>query len=135
MLRSIAVRAPWVNEKQFIFWDRFHYKSHTCNIVCDPDSYLSCTHHNTSGAESINHLSNFSESHIRYLNAENMTSFLEARAIFINIRTIVRQASKKTDIENVNIREFNKDFWLAILRDLIIEKLFDVVRHRPSLII
>ena len=40
-----------------------------------------------------------------------MTTFLAARAVFINIRTIVRQASKKTDIENVNIREFDRDFW------------------------
>ena len=39
-----------------------------------------------------------------------MTIFHAALAVFINIRTIVRQASKKTDIGNVNIHKFAIDF-------------------------
>ena len=111
MLRSIALRAPWMNDKSLIVCDKFHYKSHTCNSVSDPDSCLSCNHHKTSGAESINHLWNFSKSHVKYLSVERMPTFLAARAVFINIRTIARQASKNTDIENVNIPELARDFW------------------------
>ena len=38
-----------------------------------------------------------------------MMTFLTARAIFINFRTIMHQAYKKTDIENVKIRYFTSD--------------------------
>ena len=72
MLRSIDLRLPWINETCLIVCDRFHYKGHTCNSVCDPDSYLSCSNHLTSAAESLNNLWNFSKSHFRHLKGENM---------------------------------------------------------------
>ena len=56
MLKSVILRVPWVNNKRFIFCDRFYYKSHTCSSVCDPDSSISCSEHATSGAESVNNL-------------------------------------------------------------------------------
>ena len=49
ILQSINVRVLRVNEK-------YYYKSHTCKSVCDLDSYLSCTQHNTSGTEFINQI-------------------------------------------------------------------------------
>ena len=82
MLRSVAVTVPWVYKKCLIVYDRFHCNGRTCSSVCDPGKYLSCTYHSNSGAESINHLSNFSKAHMRYLSGENEMKFLTARAIF-----------------------------------------------------
>ncbi len=56
LLRSVVLTCPWVNEKCTIMCDRFHYASHTCNSICEPSSYRSCSMHATSGAESLKHL-------------------------------------------------------------------------------
>ena len=56
ILRSISTRLPWINDKCLIVCDIFHYKRHTCNSVCDPESYLYCSNHLTSSAESLNSL-------------------------------------------------------------------------------
>ena len=56
LLRSIALRCPWVNDQCTIMCDRFHYAAHTCNSNCDLSSYGSCRKHATSGSESLNHL-------------------------------------------------------------------------------
>jgi len=86
MSKSIILRCPWVNDECIIVCDRFHYHAHTCNSIWDPASYPSCADHATSGAESINHIWNFSKSHLRFLRPDNMMPFLATRAIFVNIR-------------------------------------------------
>ena len=66
MSRSITLRCLWVFEKCLIVCDWFHYQGHTCNSVFDPSSFFACTSHAISGAESTNHLCNFSKSHLRF---------------------------------------------------------------------
>ena len=104
MLRSNSIRAPWVNESCLVACGRFHYKGHTCNSVYNPDSY-------TSGAKSLNHTWNFSKSHVRYLNGDNMMVYSACRAVFINLRIIVRQSVRQCDTENINVREFTSEMW------------------------
>ena len=79
MAKSIILRLPWINKETTIICDRFHYKSHACNSVFDPDSYMSCRNHSTSGAESINRLWYLSKFHLRYLHPENLMPFLAKR--------------------------------------------------------
>ena len=67
LAKSVILWIPWVNGNCLIVSGRFHYRSHKCNIVTDPDSYGICSQHRTSGAESINQLWNFSRYHIRFL--------------------------------------------------------------------
>lgn len=74
-----------------IVCDRFHYHGHKCNTVYDPDNYLSCEEHAISGAESMNHLWNFSKSHLRFLRPDNLMPFLAPRSIFLNFRSCIRQ--------------------------------------------
>ncbi len=59
MAKSIAVRARWVKKSNLVLCDRFHYKPHSCNSVCDPDIHQSCSAHYTSGAKSIKQQCNF----------------------------------------------------------------------------
>ena len=99
MLRSIAIRLSWINDKCLIVCDRFHYKGHIWNSVCDPDSYLSRSNHLNSSAESLNSLWNLSKSQIRNLNGKNMMAFLSIRSVFTNLRTVVRKSRKRIDIK------------------------------------
>ena len=39
MAQSIVLRVSWVNDSCIIACDRFHYKSHKRNAICDPESY------------------------------------------------------------------------------------------------
>ena len=94
MLRSIALRLPWIKDTCVIVCDRFHPMRHTCNSIYDPDSYLSCSNHLTSVAESLINQWNFSKPHVRYLSEDNMMAFLSVRAVFINLRNIVRKSRK-----------------------------------------
>ncbi len=59
MCKSVTLGCPWVYDDCIIVFDRFHYYGHTCNSVRDPNSYLSCEKHATSGKGSLNHLWNF----------------------------------------------------------------------------
>ncbi len=40
-----------------------------------------------------------------------MTYFLSARAVFINLNTILRKSRNKSDTKNVNIRAFAQSLW------------------------
>jgi len=111
MSKSVILRCPWVNDKCTIVCDRFHYHGHTCNSVFDPSSYSSCADHATSGAEAMNHVWNFSKSHLRFLRADNMMPFLAARAVFVNIRAAIREFSGKADINAKQFRHFVRDKW------------------------
>lgn len=111
MGRSVILRVPWVNEECKIVCDRFHYRSHKCTSVWDPDSYLSCSKHASSGAESINHLWNFSKSHLRFLRPDNVMPFLAARAVFVNVRAELRKQEGKSDINARDFRNFVQRNW------------------------
>lgn len=111
MARSIVLRVPWVNNICRLLCDRFHYSGHTCNSICDPDSYLSSSNHATSGAESINQLWTFSKSHLRFLRPENLMPFLTARSIFLNVRSRVRENTGKTDINTKMILDYVHKQW------------------------
>lgn len=92
MGKSITLRFSRVYDEFTVLRDRFHYGSDTCNSVCDPDSYISCESHSTSGAESINRLWNFSKSHIRFLRPYNLMPLLALRSIFLNVRSCVEES-------------------------------------------
>ncbi len=77
--RPIVLRVPWANDDCVVACDRFHYNAQTCNSISDPERYLSCGNHATSGAESVNQHWSFSESHLRFLGPDNLMSFLAAR--------------------------------------------------------
>ena len=68
-----------------------------------------------SGAESLNHVWNFSKPHIKYFNGDNMMVCLACRAVFKNLRTIVRQSERQCDTENIDIREFASKCWTVIV--------------------
>jgi len=111
MSKSIILRCPWVNDDCIIVCDRFHYHGHTCNSIWDPSNYPSCRNHATSGAEAINHVWNFSKSHLRFLRPDNMMPFLAARAVFVNIRASIREFNGKTDINAKQFRYFVRNKW------------------------
>ena len=111
MARSIILIVPWVNNEYRVVCDRFHYASYTCNSICDPDSYVSCAEHATSGAESINALWTFSKSHLRFLRPENLMPFIAARSVLLNLRCAVREAYRKSDIATQMILKFVSEKW------------------------
>ena len=94
MFQSITLRFPWVYNETVVVCDRYQYHSHTCNSICDPDSYMCCEERSTSAAESINYLWNFSKSHLRFLRPDNLMQFLALRSIFLNVRSYIRRERK-----------------------------------------
>lgn len=116
MARSIILRVPWVNNTCIVACDRFHYKGHKCNTICDPESYLSCGHHATSSAESVNQLWTFSKSHLRFLRPDNLMPFLAVRSVFINIKACVREKTGKSDISSLEFRSFVRAKWKCSCR-------------------
>lgn len=101
--QSTRLRLPWVLEETQIVTDRFHYKSHKCASVMDPDTYPVCDDLHTSGAEALNRRWAASKNHIRYLAGDNLVPFLYARALFLNLRARVREKKKASDIEDFDI--------------------------------
>ncbi len=106
LTKSLVLRFPWVLNESRIVCDRFHYKSHTCSSAYDPDSYPFLDWHQTSGAESLNSRWASSRSHIRFLNSDNLMPFLTSKAIFINLRAMMRQKQGITDTEDSNLVAF-----------------------------
>ena len=98
MARSIVLRVPLVNNICRLLSDRYHYTGHTCNSICDPESYLSSSERTTSRAESINQLCTFSKSHLRFLSPEKLIPSLTARFVFLNVRRCTREDTEKSDI-------------------------------------
>lgn len=109
--KSITLRFPWIYNESAVVCDRFHYHGHTCNSICDPDSYLCCDEHSTSGAESINHLWNFSKSHLRFLRPDNLMPFLALRSMFLNVRSCTRKDRKKREISMNEFKLFVQSKW------------------------
>ena len=69
----------------------------TSSTQCDKNSYLSCEEHAKLGAESLNHLWDFSKSHLR-LRLNNLKLLLALRPVFMNVRSCIRQGKHKQDI-------------------------------------
>ena len=111
MSRFITLRCPWVYDNSIVVCDRFHYQGHTCNSICDPSSYGECSNHATSGAESVNHLWNFSKSYLRFLRPDNLIPFLAIRSIFLNVKACVRQVRNRQDISVQDIRKYVRNKW------------------------
>ena len=109
--KSVLIRFPWINDETIIMSDRFHYRSHKCNTVTDPDRYAICNDHRTSGTESINQQWNFSKKHIRYLSPENLMSYLAIRSVFLNIRTSIREKFEIQDIGDTHFLSLITDSW------------------------
>ena len=101
MGRSIILLVPWVNDECNVIYDRFDYKGHICNSIWDPDSYYSCSSHATFGAESINGLLALTKAHLGYLNPNNFIPLFFIRAIYINIRSMVRQEKGRQGINDI----------------------------------
>lgn len=95
MLMSVMLRVLWVNDDCLIVFERFHYKSRTCNSVCGSDSSVSCLKYATSGAESVNLFWAFSKSHLRFLKPINVIPLITARAMVISIRGRIREFNRK----------------------------------------
>ena len=111
MGRSIVLRVPWVNDEFNIVYDRFHYRGHLCNSVWDPDSYRSCSTHVSSGEESINRLWSLTKAHLQYVNPENLMPFSAIRCIFINVRSMLRERTRKQDISEDEFNRFVRTQW------------------------
>ncbi len=104
--KSIILRAPWVLKETRLCCDRFHYKSHACPSVFDPDSYKSLDRHRTSSAEAVNSTWATSRNHIRFLDGTNLMPFIIAKSVFINLRAMFREAKNVCDVEDGSLFEF-----------------------------
>lgn len=102
-VRSVRLRLPWVLEESNILTDRFHYRSHRCSSLFDPDSFPFCDGLQTSGAEALNRRWAASRNSIRYLTGDNLVPFLYARAIFLNLRARARTRFGVQDVEDADI--------------------------------
>ena len=91
LAKFIVLRVPWINEDCINVSDRFLYRGHKCNTVCDPNSYGITKKHSTSAAQFIYQQWEFSISHVRFLNPNNLMPYLCMRAIFINVCARVRE--------------------------------------------
>ena len=94
---------PWVLENTEILSDRFHYRSHKCCSLYDPDTYPGCDGLHTSGAESINRSIADSRKHIRYLSGKKLLPLIYAGAILLNLRAHVREGSNVMDVEDIDV--------------------------------
>ena len=107
--RSIVLRFPTIVKSTRILCDRYHYRSHSCPSVFDPDSYVPCDRLATSGAEALNSRLAVSRNHIRFLSGRNLVPFLMAKVIFLNLRAMIRRRVGRSDIEDVYVNMHAKD--------------------------
>lgn len=90
-------------DKTDVLSDRFHYRSHKCSSLFDPDIFSFCDGLMTSVAESLNRRLAASRNHIRYLFGDNLVPFPYSRIIFLNLRMRIRQQFDKEDVEYIDI--------------------------------
>ena len=102
-VRSTALRIPWIFENTYVFSDRFHYRSHKCCSLFDPDTFPQCDELVTSGADSLNRRWAASRNHIRYLSGRNLIPFLYSKTVFMNLGARVRKEIEKEDVEDCDI--------------------------------
>ena len=109
LLKSMMLRFPRLAVEARLLCDRFHYRTHTCPSVFDPDTFSTCDNLLTSGAEAINSRLATSRSHIRFLSGENLVPFLFVKILFLNLRANVRRTTKKKDIEDVDVFKYARN--------------------------
>lgn len=81
---SFMLRVPWLLGRTRLTVDRFHYKSHKCCSYINPDSFRQFDMQRTETADSINARIEKSLTSIRYLNGDNLMSFLRVRFSLLN---------------------------------------------------
>ncbi len=101
--KSAILRCPWIFHATKVCVDRFHFRSHKCCSSFDPDSYPVLDDLKTSGAEAINSRIAESRKNIRFLNGANLTPFLAAKCLFINLRAHYRQKTGVWDAEDADL--------------------------------
>ena len=111
ILKSVSIRLSWINEECLIVSDRFHNRSHKCDIVTDLDSYGCCKPHITSNAEYISQYWMFSKSHVRFLSSDNLIPYIAIRTIFINIGALIREMYQTQEVKHYQHYEFMKQFY------------------------
>lgn len=88
--------------------DRLHYTGHVCSSVWDPSAYPSDDTHSTSVAESLNRLWQSSAHHCRIPSADNLIAFLCARTALHNLRSMHREVTAKSDLDEEDLTELAK---------------------------
>lgn len=103
LAHTVSLRFKWVFEETRFLCDRFHYASHTCSGVYNPDAYKSSDPSKTSSAEAINRLWKNSRNHVRYLAGRNLMPFVFARSIFINLRAKLKETDSLKEVADKSI--------------------------------
>lgn len=106
MFSSAILRVPWVFRQTRMAVDRFHYKSHKCNSLFNPDSYSDFDAHRTETAESINARIEKSLPYMRYLGTESLLPFLRVRFSLINLCALYQQTFNRSDLEDEDLTSF-----------------------------
>ena len=106
LVRSVLTRAPWLMHTTKFVVDRFHFKSHTCCIYYDPDSYPWMDEDRSTTAESINARIEKTVPFIRYVKGENLIPFLNIRFALLNIATRYRRQYATDDLEDADLWQF-----------------------------
>lgn len=106
LTKSVNLRVHWVKEKTLFLCDRFHYRTHKCSSIFDPDVYRQCDNLSTSGAESLNRQFSASRRHVRFLAGENLVPFIYVRSLFLNIRAHLRDKYQQADVEDSDLISF-----------------------------
>ena len=89
--------------------DRFHFKSHTCSEIHDPDSYFWMDVDRTTTAESLNARLGKSVPYLRFVKEDNLIPHLNIRFALLNITTRYRRKHKTDDMEDEDVWEFFKE--------------------------
>ena len=106
MMASAVLRIPWLMLLCYVLVDRFHYKSHTCSRLFDPDQYQALHKIKTSSTESIAARIKRSLYHMRYLKGEALVVFLNVRFALLNLVSNYFETYKNKDIEDANLELF-----------------------------
>lgn len=83
LVSSVSLRLPWVQEKTLFLCDRFHFRSHKCTSVFDPEIYPDCDDIRTSGAEALNRQFSASQRPVRFLSGEILVPFVYVGSLFL----------------------------------------------------
>lgn len=90
----------------YILVDRFHFKSHLCSEIFDPDSYRSHDGHKTTSAEAINSRMERIVPFLRYVCGELLVLHLTIRFSLLNIVTQFRRQYGKDELKDEDLWSF-----------------------------
>lgn len=100
---AALLRLPWLMIVMLVIFDRFHYKSHTCNALYDADRYTALDWKHSFAAESINTRIKKSLSSMRFINGFQLVVYLSVRFALLNIVAKHFELTKKRDIEDEDL--------------------------------